>query len=212
MEMNERDLLQKVRDCFHQKLVASGPTPEGVYWNSVEAQEMRFSQLLKICDSTKPFSILDYGSGYGALIGYLMRHGYSFRYTGYDIVEEMIAAARKMFRDNAECTFSADEGTLTPADYTVASGIFNMKLDVDQAPWTEYIVETLEKMNRLSTRGFSFNLLTKYSDPDRMHPNLYYADPCYFFDLCKRKYARNVALLHDYGLYDFTILVRKELG
>ncbi|HAW53355.1 MAG TPA: SAM-dependent methyltransferase, partial [Flavobacteriales bacterium] len=49
------------------------------------------------------------------------------------------------------------------------------------------------------------------SDPDRKRPDLYYGDPCFFFDYCKRNFSRNVALLHDYNLYDFTILVRKEL-
>lgn len=210
--MNEHDFLKKVRGCYQLKLSTSGPTPEGVYWNSVEAQEVRFRQLLKICDIVKPFSILDFGSGYGALIGYLKRHGYSFSYTGFDIVEEMISMARKMFEDSSNCTFSTDESTLAPVDYAVASGTFNMKLDVSQDLWTVYILKTLEKMNHLSTKGFSFNLLTKYSDTDRMRPELYYADPCFFFDLCKKKYSRNVALLHDYGLYDFTILVRKDLG
>ena len=42
-----------------------------------------------------------------------------------------------------------------------------------------------------------------------MRPDLYYADPCELFDRCKRRYSRNVALLHDYDLYEFTILVRK---
>jgi hypothetical protein len=44
-----------------------------------------------------------------------------------------------------------------------------------------------------------------------MQKHLYYADPCAIFDLCKRRYSRNVALLHDYGLYEFTIVVRKDL-
>ncbi|MBC7939785.1 MAG: class I SAM-dependent methyltransferase, partial [Chitinophagaceae bacterium] len=39
----------------------------------------------------------------------------------------------------------------------------------------------------------------------------YYPDPLDLFDVCKRRFSRNVALLHDYGLYAFTILVRKEL-
>jgi hypothetical protein len=30
-----------------------------------------------------------------------------------------------------------------------------------------------------------------------------------FFDHCKRNFSRQVALLHDYGLWEFTILVRK---
>ena len=67
----------------------------------------------------------------------------------------------------------------------------------------------LHKMNDISRRGFSFNMLTKYSDPEYMRQHLYYADPCYLFDYCKMHFSRNVALLHDYEVYDFTILVRK---
>jgi len=42
-----------------------------------------------------------------------------------------------------------------------------------------------------------------------MRDYLYYGDPCFYFDLCKRSYSRQVALMHDYGLYEFTLLVRK---
>ncbi|KAQ37574.1 hypothetical protein AJ39_03274, partial [Mycobacterium tuberculosis MD14844] len=63
--------------------------------------------------------------------------------------------------------------------------------------------------NAASRRGFSFNCLTSYSDASKMRDDLYYADPCALFDLCKRRYSKSVALLHDYGLYEFTILVRK---
>jgi hypothetical protein len=52
-------------------------------------------------------------------------------------------------------------------------------------------------------------MLTSYSDPDRMRSDLYYGDPCLFFDHCKRTYSKQVALLHDYGLYEFTVIVRK---
>jgi hypothetical protein len=91
----------------------------------------------------------------------------------------------------------------------VASGIFNVKLDTDTAAWETYVRHTLSAVDALSTRGFSFNMLTSYSDADRMRGDLYYGDPCIFFDLCKRTFSKQVALLHDYGLYEFTILVRK---
>jgi len=42
-----------------------------------------------------------------------------------------------------------------------------------------------------------------------MRPDLHYADPCVLFDRCKRRHSPRVALLHDYGLWEFTILVRK---
>ena len=68
---------------------------------------------------------------------------------------------------------------------------------------------TLNELDRTSRLGFAFNCLTSYSDADKKRDYLYYADPCKLFDLCKRRYSKQVALLHDYGLYEFTILVRK---
>jgi len=43
-----------------------------------------------------------------------------------------------------------------------------------------------------------------------MRPDLYYADPLFLFDFCKQNFSKNVALLHDYRLYDFTLIVRKD--
>ena len=37
------------------------------------------------------------------------------------------------------------------------------------------------------------------------------ADPAFFFDWCKRNFSRHVSLLHDYGLYEFTLLTRKDI-
>jgi hypothetical protein len=56
--------------------------------------------------------------------------------------------------------------------------------------------------------GMAFNMLTAYADRERMRTDLYYADPHKYFDLCRERYSRNVALLHDYDLYEFTIGVR----
>jgi hypothetical protein len=97
---------------------------------------------------------------------------------------------------------------LRPADYTVASGVFSLKLDAGFDDWTAYVFETLHKLRALSTRAFAFNSLTKYSDLERMRPELYYADPGVMFDYCKRNLSRDVALLHDYGAYEFTMIVR----
>jgi hypothetical protein len=95
------------------------------------------------------------------------------------------------------------------SDYTVASGIFNVMMGHTESQWLAYILSTLDEMNNKSKSGFSFNLLTKYSDQEHMKKNLYYADPCFLFDYCKRNYSKNIALLHDYDLYEFTIHVVK---
>jgi SAM-dependent methyltransferase len=204
--------LASVKSYFQDKLDNFGATPRGVDWNSTDAQEKRFSQILKVCETTKKFTILDYGCGFGSLAQYLEKSGCRFDYYGYDIVTDMIMKAREIHRNKKNYHFFFKENELPVSDYVVESGIFNIKTFPSYKKWTDYVVATLVSMNSLSRKGFSFNLLTKYSDREFMKPNLYYADPCFYFDYCKNHFSRNVALLHDYGLYDFTILVRKDLA
>ena len=95
------------------------------------------------------------------------------------------------------------------ADYGLASGIFNVKLGHSDKEWQTYFYDNLHLLNQVSLKGFSFNCLTSYSDPDKMSAKLFYPNPGVIFDYCKQNFSRNVALLHDYDLYEFTILVRK---
>lgn len=205
-------LLERVASYYGDRVREHGETAEGVDWNSSESQELRFQQLLRVVPgSTAAYSVLDYGCGYGALVDTLVARGAPFRYLGYDVSEEMVTRARAR-HDRADCTFDTDLDALGVADFAVASGVLNVKLDVPTAEWREHVALCLGDLDRVSTRGFSFNALTTYSDADRMIEQLFYADPCETFDYCKRKFSRNVALLHDYGLYEFTILVRKDIG
>ncbi len=219
--MTDSNIYEQARNYFEQSLTNHGATPRGVDWNSVSAQEIRFVQLIKVIQPSQPFSLLDYGSGYGALVDYLLRLGYPVQqYIGYDILESMAAQGRDLHASRAkdtgaqgalaQCAFTSHFDDLSPADYLVSSGIFNVKQDRTYEEWTAYVLDELNKMNQLCRKGFSFNMLTKYSDAEYMRANLYYADPCYIFDYCKRNFSRNVALLHDYDIYDFTILVRKS--
>jgi hypothetical protein len=70
------------------------------------------------------------------------------------------------------------------------------------------MLATISDLASLGSRGFAFNALTTYSDADRQRPDLYYADPLVCFDHCRRTFSRFVTLLHDYPLYEFTMLVR----
>ena len=191
---------------YATKLREHGPTPAGVDWNGAASQRTRFAQLLKLCDPDLAGSVLDYGCGYGALFGYLREHRWPLRYVGYDLSQEMVSAARALYSQDAE--FFADRARIQPADYALASGVLNVKAGVADHQWWAYCEHVLADLSLLGRRGFAFNALTRYSDPERMRPDLYYADPCQVFDYCKRRFSTAVALLHDYGLYEFTILVR----
>jgi SAM-dependent methyltransferase len=206
----DRRFFESLDRYYERTLDEHGPTARGVDWPSAESQELRFRQLLRVCEGHARFSINDYGCGYGALAEHLLDDGRDCDYRGYDVSERMVELARERNPRPGRFQFVADESELPESDFTVASGLFNLRLDVDDGAWTEYVLHTLGSLNRLSRLGFAFNMLTKYSDPERMRPDLYYGDPCLFFDHCKRNFSRNVALLHDYGLYEFTILVRPD--
>jgi SAM-dependent methyltransferase len=203
-------LLAAVERYYSDKVTEHGPSPQGVDWKDDASQRLRFAQLLKICPDRGPFSLNDYGCGYGALVHYLDEAGYRFSYRGFDISRPMLEHARTAHGADDRVDLVGNEDDLAPADFTVTSGIFNVKLETDAARWTEYVLSTIARLDALSLRGFSFNMLTAYADRDRMRPDLYYGDPGFFFDHCKRTYSRHVALLHDYGLFEFTILVRRE--
>jgi len=134
----------------------------------------------------------------------------NFKFRGYDLSEDMIRQAQKTY-NYLETEFYHIEQvqTIQKADYTVASGIFNKKMHVREFEFLAYILETLEIMNEKSLKGFAFNMLTSYSDKDKQREDLYYASPTFIFEYCMRNLSNNIALLHDYKAYDFTILVRK---
>jgi SAM-dependent methyltransferase len=204
-------ILSKVERYYTDKLAEHGATPQGVDWNSTTSQEVRFAQIARLLPTDRRYAITDVGCGYGALADYLEQAGHDFAYQGYDLSEPMVAAARDRYAGRADRRFTAAVDELRPTEYASASGIFNVRLDVDADRWEGYVHDTLDQLHALGPRGFAFNMLTGYSDPERMRDDLYYPDPCAVFDRCKRRYARNVALLHDYGLWEFTIIVRTHV-
>ena len=203
--------LASTKTYYRNKIQTSGPCPAGVDWGDERAQITRFEQLLKLIPiqawSQRP-SLNDLGCGYGALLGYLAHHHLQADYLGVDLVPEMVETARQTWGHLGQ--FSVGNVCPRTADYSVASGLFNVRNETSIADWQAFIVNVLDDLNAHSRLGFAFNCLTGYSDPERMRPGLYYGEPVWFFEWCKKKYGRNVALLHDYDLYDFTIIVRKH--
>lgn len=203
----------KILDFYTQHVKDFGNSSQGVGWKNDSAQLIRFAQLVKVIQDSEKFSINDLGCGSGRFYHYLLSEKYvPTCYNGYDILAEMIQMAQDSLLPNPIVSLSRIQSAsdMHIADYTVASGIFNVKYEAEETEWLHHILSTLETMNRKSKLGFAFNLLTKYSDKEFMQSYLYYADPLFLFDFCKKHFSKNVALLHDYFQYDFTIIVRKN--
>jgi SAM-dependent methyltransferase len=208
--MREPDppLLRDVERYYTARVEEHGATARGVDWNSRESQELRFRQLARLWEDAgdTDISVIDYGCGYGALVDFLTARDTTFRYQGFDISSAMIREAQS--RAGSDRRFTSDASSLVRADYVVASGIFNVKLAASTDAWEDYMRQTVAAMAGLAERGFAFNALTSYADADKRRQDLHYADPSLWFDHCKRIHSRFVTLLHDYPLYEFTLLVR----
>ena len=207
--MTPETLRDQARAYYEAKLRAHGATPAGMDWNSQASQELRFGQLVRLWEDEPQAGIVDYGCGYAALATYLRGRGHRGPYVGFDVSAEMIQAAGGHVAALGECRVTSQRAELTPTDYAVASGVLNVKQQASDAAWASYVHETIADLAALGGRGFGFNALTLYSDAEKRRPDLYYADPLELFDHCKRTYSRFVTLLHDYPLYEFTILVRR---
>jgi len=206
-------LLRTVERYYADRLREFGTTARGVDWNSADSQVLRFERLLEVLPAPSAddasLTLLDLGCGYGALLDTLRASGRGVQYRGYDISADMIAAASQRHVADAASAFSTGLAPFRPSDVAVASGVFNVRLGHPVDEWHDYVWDTIETMHEVSTRGFAFNMLSTYSDPERRRDALYYADPCAVFDRCKRAFSPRVALLHDYPLFEFTIVVRK---
>ena len=204
-----KEIIESVAAYYGEKIAAHGATPRGVDWNGEQSQVLRFEQLSQVFSAeSQAFSLLDFGCGYGAMYTYLKALYPQLSYTGFDINSEMLAEARKL-DTKAEAGWISSIQQDAKFDYVVASGVFNVKLKHSDPNWFAYICETLNHINSIAIKGFSFNVLTAYSDAEYCKDYLYYAEPAKIFDYCMTHYSKKVALLHDYPLYEFTVLVRK---
>lgn len=208
--MNEQE-----KAYYHSRIASGQDDAQKVGWKNIEAQRLRFEQFLRLLPAQRDdiFTIQDIGCGIGDLFIFLERFYLNFKYLGYDILPEMIHRAKEKHLSKMEsANFCIIEkiDQIGEADYNVASGIFNLKHNIKDEQWLQFIIETLHIMHKKSEVGFAFNALTSYSDLEFRKQELYYSDPLYLFDYCKKNFGKNVALLHDYNQYDFTIVVKKK--
>jgi SAM-dependent methyltransferase len=202
-----------VAGYYSRALAVHGPTHRGVDWSSRDSQELRFATLLDGVDWCGAPRLLDFGCGCGALAAYLDGLGVSCDYTGYDVAPEMVRSARRVVGERADRRFTSDPTTLDATDHVLASGIFNVKLDVPANDWQRYVEETIAALGALSRRRLAFNMLPPASSPQLERADLHYADRDAVVELCVATLgADDVAVREHYGLWEFTVVANWNAG
>jgi SAM-dependent methyltransferase len=206
-ETSIKETLVKIKDLYEGNLSQHGVSSKAVGWKDQESQLLRFEKLAEVIPgNTDSYTVVDWGCGYAAMYDFLQEKKPGCKkYYGYDISADMLHKARELHPDDGlELIQSAD--VTTNADYTFVSGTFNVRFSASDEAWSANIKEVLQKLAEKTTPGLAFNLLTTYVDWKQ--ENLFYADPMEFFDFCKKNLSRKVTLIHDYPLYEWTMLVK----
>lgn len=204
------DALAAVAGYYGERLRRFGATPLGVDWPHRPNQELRLLQLLRLCDFSAPCSLNDVGCGYGALRGLLSRRQRRAQidYLGTDVSAAMVAAARRRWRRRADCAFEVAAGATRVADYSLASGIFNVKLDCPLPDWEALVARTLDNLRRHSRLGYGVNFIDPPA-PGQASPPELYRPPAeqWLAHLARHQPGCAVALLRGYGLPEYTLWV-----
>lgn len=180
-------LLIPVLRHYNRELKRHGARAKGVLWRDAEGAARRFrvlSQILPVSDCTAPFdssgaactTVHDFGCGYGALFHFLSEHPVmqsGGSYLGTDMSEDMLSAARELVSDQ-RARFAYGVGAAEPAEYTMVSGTFNLKSNVDDGTWSAFVQESLRELWKQTHKGLAFNLL--HDNSPQQNSSLYYAD------------------------------------
>lgn len=211
MAINEtyENIRLEIRKLYEKSAREHGVSPLGVGWKDRKSHTLRLKILSEVGISNGS-SVLDVGCGYGALLDYLLAKGITgIKYTGIDIVENLVEMARKRFGDSPKFEVADIMELNQEFDYVLNLGIFNVKLGSRDVEFFEHFVTPiLFKMWALAKVGVAVSFMTDMVD--YRNPNLYYASPSEIFNFLRERLSRYVTLRHDYGLYEFTAYVYKH--
>ena len=202
------EILSAVSAYYDAALAEFGPTSRGVDWKDEASHQVRHAQFLRLLHHEPDASVLDLGCGYGDFLTVLRQAGHRGRYIGCDVAQRMIAAATSLHGTGPDRLWHLGATPPERCDYAIASGILNVRRGADPESWRGYVDDTIALLAANSRLGFGLNFLSLSSDPDKRRPDLFYADPVAMLALCLGRYGHHVALLQDYGLWEFTLLVR----
>ena len=195
-------------EVYRREFLAHGDSPQSTFNVERIYQHLRFERLLRpLLALRSTFSIHDVGAGLCDLHGYLLKQGIEHRYSGTELVAEMVELAREKYPSIELHERDVLTGTeVAGYDFVVSSGMFNIPGISDRTVWQEFVEQTIERMYAMATHAISFNFLTSHRT--RSDPSLHYMDPAGLFDFCQRL-SRFVVVDHAYPLYECTIAVVK---
>ncbi|MDR1498661.1 MAG: class I SAM-dependent methyltransferase [Rickettsiales bacterium] len=184
-----------------------GYSPKSLGWDKGR-QDIRFEVLLSFFKG-RGYSILDIGCGFGDLNRELIRHrSDSYKYTGIDLVCELINEGRKQYPQKNVTFINGDFLQYSfeeKFDIVVASGIFNYKFPTGGNDI--FVEKVLQKAWSICNEGMAFDFLSNKIDFSYDHT--YHNSPEHILYQGYRL-SRQIVLRNDYIPFEFCLYIGKD--
>ena len=190
-------------------------TPEAVLYPNAKDVLHRFQAMISAIDwrrydTDRRLRLLDVGCGPGFLLDYLDQIGLLDRvsYVGTDLNREIVEVAAKRWPNHTFHVCDIRQQPFGPGEFDVAilCGIFTARFTLGEQAMRRLMMETLTATWPSVDQYLAFNVMSKHVDWER--DDLFHLPTDDAIGLARNTLgARNVRILHDYGLYEYTCVI-----
>jgi SAM-dependent methyltransferase len=194
-------------DCFARH----GATAKGVDWPKDGDVATRYGVMLGVAAGhALPFSLLDLGCGYGALLDWMGERRADIEYRGIDLSAPMIDEAKKRHPGGV---FEVRDILTAPladnsVDFVVMNGVMTEKLTLSQSDMEAFAKQLIKSAFASAKYGIAFNVMSAQVDWKR--EDLFHWGFDELAAFLNAEVSRHYSFRADYGLYEYTAYVYKQ--
>jgi len=205
-----KKIVDHYESCFEQH----GDTSKGMDWPNESENIRRFNVMLGVIGSrgNSNTTLLDFGCGTAHLLDYIKTNtSYDLRYSGCDLSAVFINVAKKKHfgSDFYELDILNKSQDLPNFDFIICNGVFTEKRELSFDQMWEYFKKIILIIYEKANCGISFNVMSKAVDWER--DDLFHLSTDLLINFITQNISRNFIIRNDYGLYEYTVYIYKEI-
>lgn len=206
-------ILVSISEYYRKTVSKYGASAKGLDWSGNEGHQFRIALALDQISLEKGDSILDFGCGYGSLLGSVLDRKLELgKYVGFDIVPEMLVHAESIWgaSDSVQWVNRIPSEHL---DYSFAIGTFHVRPPGREEDFLNEIRASVSHMSKYSRKGWVISFLDNPSS-ERFHKNhlQYFSAESLDFFLQPLAQGFSLRIIKSPRVYELLAVATKEQG
>jgi SAM-dependent methyltransferase len=198
-------IITKAIKIYDESYSKYGNCSQTVLWGDQQSQYLRFKEIMNFISFERETSILDVGCGICDFYKFLNFNGFTGKYTGYDINENLLLQSKKNYPAiNLKNINILEDKSLETYDFVVVSGLFNNNYGQD----FNWIKDMLRALFELGNKKIIFNAISSYVN--FKDNETYYINPLDILDFIIKELSPHVTLVHGKLPFNFTVCIDKS--